>query len=67
MLYGIDVDGPCPLGTDNDVMVPETTVSNEDECLQVLREGVDPLHPSANYGLDLYLSALSIIGNTAQQ
>ena len=48
-------------------MIPETNVRNGDECLQALKERVDPLYPSVNYGLDLYLSAVDIIGTFAQQ
>ena len=61
----MDFDGPCSLDDcTDDVVVPEI---NKDECLETLSATMDPLHPSVNYGLDLYCSAVNIIESIAQQ
>ena len=64
----MDFDGPCSLDdcTDDEV-VPEISIFNKDECLETLSATMDPLHPSVDYGLDLYCSAVNIIESIAQQ
>ena len=62
----MDLDDLCPLDADDDVIVPEVTLLNKEECLQALQQTVHPLHPSVDYGIDLYCLAVDTVVRIAQ-
>ena len=65
----MDLDDLCPLDADDDVIVPEVTLLNKEECLQALQQTVHPLHPlhpTVNHGIDLYCLAVDTVVRIAQ-
>ena len=64
-LYGIDEDGPIPSSDlqHNIIIVPRNSISlNEDEFAS-LRDTVDPLTHSNNYGIELYEQTKSFVAH----
>lgn len=68
-MYGIDWDGPCPSrvwGSLPDeetqgINILPTEVDRTQQALDALRANVNPLAVSANFGVDLYESALQVL------
>lgn len=58
--YGVDNDIP-PDHDDEDIIVPRCTITLTANQLQELRELVDPLSPSSNFGIDLYEQTLNYL------
>ena len=52
--YGIDEEGPEASDEEGTVVVPELNIQLSPTDYQRLRDHVDPLSPSENYGIDLY-------------
>ena len=52
--YGIDEEGPEASDEEGMVVVPELNFQLSPTDYQRLRDHVDPLSPSENYGIDLY-------------
>ena len=52
--YGIDEEGPEASDEEGTVVVPELNFQLSPTDYQRLRDHVDPLSPSENYGIDLY-------------
>jgi hypothetical protein len=52
--YGIDKEGPEASDEEGAVVVPELNFQLSPTDYQRLRDHVDPLSPSENYGIDLY-------------
>lgn len=53
--YGIDIDGPVPdIQSENLVVVPECINPLTLEDQELLKQLVDPLSNSDNYGIELY-------------
>ena len=60
--YGVDRDGPIPLGEGPlAVRVPENSLHLSEEMLAQLRATVDPLAESSNYGIELYEETLALL------
>lgn len=59
--YGIDEDGPVPQNDSSSIDVPECAYIPSSIALELLRETVDPLGPSDEYGIELYEQTLTII------
>ena len=60
--FGIDWNGPIPYVNDDDtVRVSEIFRPLQDMDVEELKQTVNPLAQSANYGVDLYLNTLSFI------
>ena len=66
--YGIDNDGPVSdVVSDNNVIVPTSTVDLTEEQLNYLSGNVDPLGDDGNHGINNFLNALDIITRFDQQ
>lgn len=59
-MYGVDGDDGA-VQDDYTVHVPPNRFELSEELLMQLRHTVDPLAVSSNYGIELYLQALSFI------
>lgn len=68
-LYGVDWDGPMSTaaGDPEGVQVPSTERPMGDNSFAQLVELINPLSPSSNYGIDLYLSTLAFVNSTTHQ
>ena len=66
--YGVDYGGPTPdVDTNNNVVVPNSSVEITGEQLTYLSDHVDPLNDDGNYGINNYLSALDIMNEFQNQ
>lgn len=66
--YGIDNDGPVPeVISDNNVIVPNSTVELTEEQLHYLSSNVDPVSDDGNHGINNFLNALDIVTSFDQQ
>ena len=66
--YGIDNDGPVSdVVSDNNVIVPSSSVELTEEQLNYLSGNVDPLGDDGNHGINNFLNALDIITRFDQQ
>ena len=66
-MYGVTEEG---LATDEDtssVDIPENTFHLDDEHFEQLRQVIDPLSESENYGIDLYLQTLDFFRSLIRQ
>lgn len=60
--YGYDPQVPSPFDdSDNNVTVPQIDIPKEDEVLQILNQGIDPLMSSTDMGIDIYMGALDLV------
>ena len=59
--YGVDDDGPEPDLEDSGVEVPQLSYQIGAHDLHRLKDTVDPLTVSDNFGIDLYHNALQFI------
>ena len=60
--YGIDYDGPVPdVVTNNNVIVPNSTVELTEEQLHYLSSNVNPVSDDGNHGINNFLNALDIV------
>lgn len=59
--YGVDPDSPVPIGGQNNVIVPQSTLRFSDSDKLLLTQTVNPCAPSDDYGIDLYEQTLQII------
>ena len=57
--YGIDWNGPVGTGDDNMVEVPDTLCPFSYHILSQLRQSVHPNSDDDNYGISLYINAVS--------
>lgn len=57
--YGIDWNGPVGTGDDDMVEVPDTLCPFSDHILSQLRQSVHPNSDDGNYGIFLYINAVS--------
>ena len=63
-MYGIDWDGPLtndPAETPNIVEIPETPNPLVPNIFQEMCGQIDPLHESSNYGIDIFIQAMSFL------
>lgn len=58
--YGIDTDGPVPT-PDTSIAIPETEVHVGENDLIQLRQTINPLGPSDEYGIDIYCQVLRFL------
>ncbi len=67
-LYGIDYE-EIPISSDNDrsVIVPQPNIAMSDLVIQQLRERVNPMDTSSNYGIELYETAVEIVNSVLNQ
>jgi hypothetical protein len=66
--YGVDYGGPTPdVDTNNNVVVPNSSVEITGEQLTYLSDHVDPLNDDGNHGINNYLSALDIMNEFQNQ
>ncbi len=67
-LYGIDYE-EIPVSGDNDrsVVVPQTNIAMSDLVVHQLRERVNPMDRSSNYGIELYETAVEIVNGVVNQ
>jgi hypothetical protein len=66
--YGIDNNGPIPeVVSDNNVIVPNSTVEITEEQLQYLCSNVNPLGDDGNHGINNFLNALDIVTSVDRQ
>ena len=56
--YGIEEDGVTPYDDDEGVEVPRCQLDLSEDQLEELKETVDPLSDSDNFGIELYERAL---------
>ena len=62
LTYGIDFDEPVQnVLSDNDVIVPETTIALTNDQLQELEHSINPLSDDGNYGINHYLNTIDIL------
>ena len=62
VFYGHDPLGPSPFhDSDNNVTVSPTEIPKQDEVLQILKQEIDPLKPSTDMGMDIYIDALDLV------
>ena len=61
--YGQDPDAPPPVDNEVAVAVPEIVCPVREAELARLRQSVDPLAASEDYGLDLYEQVLQLIAS----
>ena len=62
--HGIDEEAPSPdINSDNNVVVPETRVSLNNEQEQQLKQVVDPLFDDNNEGINNYQRAVQELIN----
>jgi len=62
--YGVDWDGPAPHNPNDDqeaVEVPITSNPLQAADYESLKTLIDPLRDSEEYGVDIYLEALSFV------
>jgi hypothetical protein len=59
--YGIDPDSPAPVNDTASIVIPESTYPIDQANLTLLRQTVEPLGPSDNYGIDIYEQTLALI------
>lgn len=65
--YGYDPDGPSPFDdTDNNIVVPPVVIEHHLEVLEVFQRLLDPLRPSYEMGIDVYVEALRLIENVLE-
>lgn len=61
-LYGIDEEGPPPeINSDNNIVVPESSIVLSDEQFRYLNQSVHPLHEDSNEGITAYMQAIDIL------
>ena len=66
--YGYDPDGPSPFDdTDNNVVVPPVVIQHHSEVLEFFQRTLDPLRPSNEMGIDVYVEALRLIENFSEE
>ena len=61
--YGVEEDGVTPYD-DKGVEVPPCRLNLSEDQLEELKETVDPLSDSDNFGIDLYERALIFLQST---
>ena len=59
--YGIDEVGPIPSEEHSTIVIPESTYILDEQRFELLRQSVDPLQDSDNYGMDLYELTLQFL------
>ncbi|CAB4005941.1 Hypothetical predicted protein [Paramuricea clavata] len=60
--YGIDWDGPCPVGdAERVVIVPETRNPLNDEMNEQLMRRINPLGPSDDFGTNIYNACVNLV------
>lgn len=61
--YGIDSDGPLPVGSDDmeRVSVPQTTLRFSNADMTIIHQNIDPCGYSENFGIDLYEQTVNLI------
>lgn len=52
------LNGPSPVGSDNNVVVQAVNVDHEDILTSFVLENLDPLRQSSEMGVDIYTEAL---------
>ena len=62
--YGVEEDGVTPYDDDEGVEVPPCRLNLSEDQLEELKETVDPLSDSDNFGIDLYERALIFLQST---
>ena len=62
--YGVEEDGVTPYYDDEGVEVPPCRLNLSEDQLEELKETVDPLSDSDNFGIDLYERALIFLQST---
>ena len=62
VFYGHDPQGPSPFDdSDNNVTISPIEIHKQDEVLQILQQEIDPLKPSTDMGIDIYIDALDLV------
>ena len=59
--YGIDFSDDISLSEENSVVVPQSQLAIPDAIIQNLRDQIDPLGNSDNYGIELYEQTIGFI------
>ena len=59
--YGIDFSDALSLPEENAVVVPQSQLVIPDATLQILKDQIDPLANSDNYGIELYEQTVAFI------
>ena len=59
--YGIDLSDGLSLSEENSVIVPQSQLIIPDTILQNLKDQIDPLAYSDNYGIELYEQTITFI------
>ena len=60
--YGIDWDGPPPMDVDDQIIVPPTTCPLSTTEMAELQSLYDPLSPSDDFAITIYLNVLQFVG-----
>ena len=58
--YGYNPQGPSPLEDNGAVVVPEVRLDNNEEIRSFVLENINPLSPSHDMGVDIYVNALQL-------
>ncbi|PFX31313.1 hypothetical protein AWC38_SpisGene3841 [Stylophora pistillata] len=62
VFYGHYPQGPSPFDdSDNNVTISPIEIHKQDEVLQILQQEIDPLKPSTDMGIDIYIDALDLV------
>ena len=62
VFYGHDPQGLSPFDdSDNNVTISPIEIHKQDEVLQILQQEIDPLKPSTDMGIDIYIDALDLV------
>ena len=62
VFYGPDPQGPSPFDdSDNNVTISPIEIHKQDEVLQIHQQKIDPLKPSTDMGIDIYIDALDLV------
>jgi hypothetical protein len=59
--YGYDPQGPSPLEDNGGVVLPEVALANDEEIQSFVLANVNPLSPSNDMGVDIYMNALQLV------
>lgn len=65
--YGYDAQGPSPLEDNGGVVVSEVILDNNEEILSFVLENLDPLSPSNDMGVDIFVNALQLVKNRIRE
>ena len=65
--YEYDTLGPSPLEDNGAVVVSEVMLDNNEQILSFVLENLDPLSPSNDMGVDIFVNALQLMQNKIRE